>query len=147
MFGDDIDMCVLLVHSDSHANHPLRWMLMCCFHSVGSGGRDSESGGSDSESMVVPYSFTNRDVILYALGGMSTCHPPSLPSSLSHPLPSSYHPPHISPSVGAAVSQTDTSELKFLFEGHEDFSTIPSFAVLPAMVPTVQCTSTMCVHV
>ena len=37
-------------------------------------------------------------------------------------------------SVGAEVSQTNTSELKFLFEGHEEFSTIPSFAVLPAMV-------------
>lgn len=36
--------------------------------------------------------------------------------------------------VGAEVSQTNTSELKFLFEGHEDFSTIPSYAVLPAMV-------------
>ena len=38
--------------------------------------------------------------------------------------------------VGAEVSQTNTSELKFLFEGHEDFSTIPSYAVLPAMVDT-----------
>ena len=38
--------------------------------------------------------------------------------------------------VGAEVSQTNTSELKFLFEGHEDFSTIPSYAVLPAMVHT-----------
>ena len=37
-------------------------------------------------------------------------------------------------SVGAEVSQTNTSELKFLYESHEDFSTIPSFAVLPAMV-------------
>lgn len=36
--------------------------------------------------------------------------------------------------VGAEVSETNTSELKFLFEGHEDFSTIPSYAVLPAMV-------------
>ena len=39
--------------------------------------------------------------------------------------------------VGAEISQTNTSELKFLFEGHEDFSTIPSYAVLPAMVRTL----------
>jgi 3-hydroxyacyl-CoA dehydrogenase/3a,7a,12a-trihydroxy-5b-cholest-24-enoyl-CoA hydratase len=62
-----------------------------------------EGENSDSGDVVAPYTFTNRDVILYALG------------------------------VGAEVSQTNTSELKFLYEGHEDFSTIPSFAVLPAM--------------
>ncbi|KAL5482279.1 hypothetical protein EMCRGX_G022586 [Ephydatia muelleri] len=48
------------------------------------------------------YTYTPRDVILYALG------------------------------VGASLSQTDTSELKFLYEGHEDFSVLPSFAVIPA---------------
>ena len=29
-------------------------------------------GGSSSGSAVVPYTFTNRDVMLYALGGWST---------------------------------------------------------------------------
>jgi 3-hydroxyacyl-CoA dehydrogenase/3a,7a,12a-trihydroxy-5b-cholest-24-enoyl-CoA hydratase len=58
---------------------------------------------SDSEEVSVSYTFTSSDIILYALG------------------------------VGAEISQTDTSELKFLFEGHEDFSAIPSYAVLPAM--------------
>lgn len=42
--------------------------------------------------------------------------------------------PPLSP-VGASISQSDTSELKFLYEGHEDFSVIPSFAVIPAQVP------------
>ena len=37
--------------------------------------------------------------------------------------------------VGASISQSDTSELKFLYEGHEDFSVIPSYAVIPAQVP------------
>ena len=36
--------------------------------------------------------------------------------------------------MGAEVSQSDLSELKFLYEGHEEFSTIPSYAVIPAMV-------------
>lgn len=36
--------------------------------------------------------------------------------------------------VGASLSQTDASELKFLYEGHEDFSVLPSFAVIPAQV-------------
>lgn len=38
--------------------------------------------------------------------------------------------------VGASISQSDTSELKFLYEGHEDFSVIPSYAVIPAQVHT-----------
>ena len=42
--------------------------------------------------------------------------------------------PPLSP-VGASISQSDTSELKFLYEGHEDFSVIPSYAVIPAQVP------------
>lgn len=36
--------------------------------------------------------------------------------------------------VGASLSQEDTSELKFLYEGHDDFSVIPSYAVIPAQV-------------
>ncbi|XP_003382406.1 PREDICTED: peroxisomal multifunctional enzyme type 2 [Amphimedon queenslandica] len=49
-----------------------------------------------------PFNYTERDVILYALG------------------------------VGATVSENDTSQLKFLYEGHEEFSVIPSYAVIPA---------------
>lgn len=36
--------------------------------------------------------------------------------------------------VGATVSEYDTSQLKFLYEGHEEFSVIPSYAVIPAQV-------------
>ena len=36
--------------------------------------------------------------------------------------------------VGAGVSQEDSSNLKFLYEGHEDFSVLPSFFVIPAQV-------------
>ena len=44
----------------------------------------------------------------------------------------------ISPSffvvVGCTISQTDTSNLKYLYEGHPEFSAIPSYAVIPAQV-------------
>ena len=144
-------------------------------------------GGSSSGSAVVPYTFTNRDVMLYALGGWSTefvlscsymsLHSCTLYSAMynskytsnsvliplghrsMHPCNSQHIQMHVWISactvhmpftnfisqnvlyvticaVGAEVSQTNTSELKFLFEGHEDFSTIPSYAVLPAMVDT-----------
>ena len=36
--------------------------------------------------------------------------------------------------VGCTLSQDDTSDLKYLYEGHEDFSVIPSFAVIAAQV-------------
>ena len=38
-------------------------------------------------------------------------------------------------SVGATLSPDNQSELKFLYEGHEDFSVLPSFGVIPAQVP------------
>lgn len=41
---------------------------------------------------------------------------------------------NIKQTVGATISEQDTSQLKFLYEGHEDFSVIPSFAVIPAQV-------------
>ncbi len=42
--------------------------------------------------------------------------------------------PYVFISVGAKLSPDNTSELKFLYEGHQDFSVIPSFAVIPAFV-------------
>ena len=39
--------------------------------------------------------------------------------------------------VGVTVSRQDMSDLKFLYEGHEDFSVLPSYAVIPAMVKSV----------
>ena len=36
--------------------------------------------------------------------------------------------------VGCSISQTDTSDLKYLYEGHSEFSAIPSYAVIPAQV-------------
>ena len=36
--------------------------------------------------------------------------------------------------MGASLSQEDTSQLKFLYEGHEEFSALPSFAVIPPQV-------------
>lgn len=36
--------------------------------------------------------------------------------------------------VGCGVTRTDLSDLKFLYEGHPDFSVLPSYAVIPAMV-------------
>lgn len=63
--------------------------------------------------------YNERDVILYALGGMFT---------VSYVF--------ITPivTVGATVSEYDTSQLKFLYEGHGEFSVIPSYAVIPAQV-------------
>ena len=37
-------------------------------------------------------------------------------------------------SVGCTISQTDTSNLKYLYEGHPEFSAVPSYAVIPAQV-------------
>ena len=96
-------------------------------------------GASDNGDVVVPYTFTSRDVILYALGGVR------MVLSYVYLCTEIYTIQHIRVAseetkkclffaVGAEISQTNTSELKFLFEGHEDFSTIPSYAVLPAMV-------------
>ncbi len=36
--------------------------------------------------------------------------------------------------VGCGVTRTDLSDLKYLYEGHPDFSVLPSFAVIPPMV-------------
>ena len=36
--------------------------------------------------------------------------------------------------VGCTISQTDTSNLKYLYEGHPEFSVVPSYAVIPAQV-------------
>jgi 3-hydroxyacyl-CoA dehydrogenase/3a,7a,12a-trihydroxy-5b-cholest-24-enoyl-CoA hydratase len=35
--------------------------------------------------------------------------------------------------LGVGVSLTDTAHLKFLYEGHMDFSVLPTFAVIPAL--------------
>lgn len=42
-----------------------------------------------------------------------------------------------SPTVGCTLTQSDTSDLKYLYEGHEDFSVIPSFAVIAAQVISI----------
>lgn len=42
--------------------------------------------------------------------------------------------------VGAKLSPENSSELKFLYEGHQEFSAIPSFAVIPAFVSYAICT-------
>ena len=36
--------------------------------------------------------------------------------------------------VGATLSPDNQSELKFLYEGNEDFSALPGFGVIPAQV-------------
>ena len=36
--------------------------------------------------------------------------------------------------VGAILSADNQSELKFLYEGHDDFSTLPGFGVIVAQV-------------
>lgn len=38
--------------------------------------------------------------------------------------------------VGCTLTQTDTTDLKYLYEGHEDFSVIPTFGVIAAQVGT-----------
>ena len=48
------------------------------------------------------YSYTDHEVILYALG------------------------------VGAAVDPLDDSELRFVYENHSDFCSLPTFGVIPA---------------
>lgn len=69
---------------------------------------DTQSSPTDINSAIgytfspEPFTYTHRDVILYALG------------------------------IGANISQEDNSELKFLYEGHEEFSAIPSYGVIPA---------------
>jgi 3-hydroxyacyl-CoA dehydrogenase/3a,7a,12a-trihydroxy-5b-cholest-24-enoyl-CoA hydratase len=59
------------------------------------------------------YTFTPKDLILYALG------------------------------VGASLSQEDTSQLKFLYEGHEEFSALPSFAVIPPQASMMSSMATL----
>jgi len=73
----------------------------------GSSGEPASTGSDDVNSIIgkkiqKPFTYTHRDVILYALG------------------------------IGASLSQSNTTELKFLYEGHDDFSAIPSYAVIPA---------------
>ena len=41
--------------------------------------------------------------------------------------------------VGATLSPNDQTELKFLYEGDENFSAIPTFGVIPAQVASVKC--------
>lgn len=43
----------------------------------------------------------------------------------------------LTPTVGCTLTQSDTSDLKYLYEGHEDFSVIPSFAVIAAQVISI----------
>lgn len=35
--------------------------------------------------------------------------------------------------LGVGASVTDPSDLKFLYESHEDFSVLPTFTVIPAL--------------
>ncbi|XP_049787799.1 peroxisomal multifunctional enzyme type 2 isoform X1 [Schistocerca cancellata] len=66
---------------------------------------EMKAGGAvptGQKSVSGQYSYTNRDLILYALG------------------------------IGATV--TDPSDLKYLYELHEDFAAIPSFWILPGQV-------------
>jgi len=60
-------------------------------------------------------------VILYALGGKGSCAQDN-------------HGSHALYIVGATLSPDNQSELKFLYEGDEDFSVLPSFGVIPAQV-------------
>ena len=63
-----------------------------------------KAGGAKEEDVKsISFTYTERDVILYALG------------------------------VGVSF-QTDYSHLKFLYEGHEDFSVLPTFGVITAQV-------------
>jgi hypothetical protein len=62
----------------------------------------------------IKYSVTPRELQLYAVSGP--------PSSLLFPL-----------SV-LAVGAEPVRDLQFLYEGHEDFAALPSFAVIPAQV-------------
>eukprot|EP00117_Sycon_ciliatum_P009903 scpid46323/ scgid4896/ Peroxisomal multifunctional enzyme type 2; 17-beta-hydroxysteroid dehydrogenase 4; D-bifunctional protein; Multifunctional protein 2; (3R)-hydroxyacyl-CoA dehydrogenase; Enoyl-CoA hydratase 2; 3-alpha,7-alpha,12-alpha-trihydroxy-5-beta-cholest-24-enoyl-CoA hydratase len=50
------------------------------------------------------YEYDSKEAILYALG------------------------------VGCTVSDKDTSHLKFLYEGHDDFCCLPTFVIIPAQV-------------
>lgn len=61
----------------------------------------------------IPVSFTTNDIILYALG------------------------------VGAKVSHADTKDLRFLYEGHENFHAIPSYFVLIGMNLSADLIATM----
>lgn len=70
---------------------------------AGQGSKDTDSTEVGTTTETVSTTITNRDVILYALG------------------------------VGCGVTRTDLSDLKYLYEGHPDFSVLPSFAVIPAM--------------
>ncbi|ESO07821.1 hypothetical protein HELRODRAFT_98504 [Helobdella robusta] len=60
----------------------------------------------DSEELEGSFTYSDKDVILYALG------------------------------VGVSTSQD--GHLKFLFEQHEEFCTLPTFAVIPPMEPLLQ---------
>ncbi|CAG9821656.1 unnamed protein product [Phaedon cochleariae] len=63
-------------------------------------GLKSGDGGAGVDESDI-YQFTNRDIILYALG------------------------------VGASLS--NTNELKYLYESHENFEALPTFYIMPAM--------------
>ena len=64
-------------------------------------------------------------MILYALGGKRGCIPSVMLAILDY-------------LVGATLSPNDQTELKFLYEGDENFSTIPTFGVIPAQVESVK---------
>lgn len=70
------------------------------------------------------FTYTSRDVILYALGG-------ELEIMWSHNQVVMVELIHL---VGATLSPDNQSELKFLYEGDDDFSVLPSFGVIPAQV-------------
>ena len=60
-------------------------------------------------------------MILYALGGKR---------SFAQTI---YYSGHVHV-VGATLSPDNQSELKFLYEGDQDFSVLPSFGVIPSQV-------------
>ena len=92
---------------------------------------DDNDGGVLSaighEFDVHTFTYTSRDVILYALGGKESCTHTQLCWSWYSYI------------VGATLSPDNQSELKFLYEGDEDFSVLPSFGVIPAQVAWDTC--------
>lgn len=104
---DITDMSKAILHTDGkQAAMYVNNLLMEEADQTSTSSAASEKGGDTFVGKVIkcpPFTYTHRDIILYAMG------------------------------VGVTVSRQDMSDLKFLYEGHEDFSVLPSYAVIPAM--------------